>query len=195
MTTIAILAARPPEQGKSRLAAELNDIDRYQLNIRMFDHVLKTICELLGAGNVLLVTRSADLVAMARTAGVGAVDERGEDLNAAFAQGRDRAVAAGAGRIVTLSCDLPYLDLRDIEALLAAPGEVVIAPDRHRTGTNALALRPPDAIDFSYGADSYRQHLDAAARQGRTVSVVDRPGLAKDVDLPAELRELLDGRG
>ena len=195
MRTICVLAARPPEEGKSRLADSLIDSERYRLNINMFNHVLDVACKTFGTRSLLLVTRSPDLASAARAAGVDAIEESATDLNSAFAQARGVATHRGAERLVTLSCDLPYLDVADLEALLAAPGEVVIAPDRHGTGTNALALCPPDAIEFFYGPDSYRRHFDAAIRQGRTVNAIDRPGLARDVDLPAELRELLDGQG
>ncbi len=195
MRTMCVLAARPPEEGKSRLADSLTAPKRYRLNINMFSHVLNVACKTFETRNLLLVTRSPDLASAARAAGVDAIEEGGTDLNTAFAQARALATQRGAERLVTLSCDLPYLDVADLEALLAAPGEVVIAPDRHGTGTNALALCPPDAIEFAYGPDSYRRHFEAAMRQSRTVNVIDRPGLAKDVDLPAELRELLDGQG
>lgn len=140
---------------------------------------------------MLVVTRSADLRSIAAEYGVGAIAESGTELNAAFVQARSVAIQLGADRLVTLSSDLPYLEIGDIEALLATPGDVVIAPDRHGTGTNALMLSPPDAIDFIYGPDSCKRHMDAAISRGRTLNLLKRPGLASDVDLPVELAELL----
>lgn len=140
---------------------------------------------------MLVVTRSADLRSIAAEHGVESVVESGAELNAAFAQARSVAVELGADRLVTLSSDLPYIEIGDIEALLATPGDVVIAPDRHGTGTNALMLSPPDAIDFFYGHDSCQRHMDAAISRGRTLNLLKRPGLASDVDLPVELAELL----
>ncbi|WP_165321488.1 2-phospho-L-lactate guanylyltransferase [Rhizorhabdus phycosphaerae] len=191
MRTIAILAARPPEEGKTRLASALPEGDRYRLNINMFRHVLNISSEMFAATDMLVVTRSADLRSIAAEHGVESVVESGAELNAAFAQARSVAVELGADRLVTLSSDLPYLEIGDIEALLATPGDVVIAPDRHGTGTNALMLSPPDAIDFFYGPDSCQRHIDAAISRGRTLNLLKRPGLASDVDLPVELAELL----
>ncbi|MBP8234444.1 MAG: 2-phospho-L-lactate guanylyltransferase [Rhizorhabdus sp.] len=194
MKNICILAARSPQEGKSRLSLDLSLSERYALNMSMFHHVLKTVCELFEPDEVVLVTRSSEFAEIASTLGIQTIEDRGDDLNAAFAQGRKHAMQMGAERLVTLSCDLPYLEAADLAALMATRNEVAIAPDRHGTGTNALVLCPPLAIDFSYGPDSYRTHLISALSEGRTVSVVDRPGLAKDIDLPAELRELLGGQ-
>ena len=194
MKNICILAARSPQEGKSRLSSELSLSERYALNMSMFHHVLKTVCELFEPHEVLLVTRSPEFAEMASTLGVQAIEDPGDDLNAAFAQGRKYAMQMGAERLVTLSCDLPYLEAADLAALIAAPNEVAIAPDRHGTGTNALVLCPPQTIEFAYGPDSYRTHLISAMRKGRSVGVIDRPGLAKDIDLPAELSELLGGQ-
>lgn len=191
MRTIALLAARPPEEGKTRLTSALTDADRYRLNIKMFRHVLNISNEVFGVKDMLVVTRSGDLRSIAAERGVDIVTENGAELNAAFAQARAVAMGLGADRLVTLSSDLPYLEVGDLEALLATPGDVVIAPDRHGTGTNALMFSPPDAIDFFYGPGSCRRHIDAAISRGRTLNFVKRPGLAMDVDLPAELAELL----
>lgn len=191
MRTIAILAARPPEEGKTRLASALDDGDRYRLNINMFRHVLNILFKTFGEADLLVITRSSDLRSVASDYGIISIAESGADLNAAFAQARAVAIERGADRLVTLSSDLPYLETGDIESLLATPGDVVIAPDRHGTGTNALMLSPPDAIDFLYGLDSCRRHIDAAMSRGRTPNLVSRPGLARDVDMPADLAELL----
>src|SRR5215211_4661958 len=40
--------------------------------------------------------------------------------------------------------DCPSLDAGEVAALLRGEGSVVIVPDRHGTGTNALLLTPPE---------------------------------------------------
>ena len=40
--------------------------------------------------------------------------------------------------------------------------DVVIVPDRHGTGTNALVLSPPDAIVPAFGEGSKARHVEAA---------------------------------
>ena len=67
----------------------------------------------------------------------------------------------------------------------------MIVPDRHGTGTNALVLSPPDAIAPSFGPGSLARHVAAAEQAGVPHSVEDVPGLALDVDTPADLAELI----
>jgi 2-phospho-L-lactate guanylyltransferase len=67
---------------------------------------------------------------------------------------------------------------------------VVIVPDRHGTGTNALVLSPPDAIEPSFGPGSLERHVAAAEAAGIPHRVEEIPGLALDVDTPGDLAEL-----
>ncbi|MEZ4570655.1 MAG: hypothetical protein R2849_10080 [Thermomicrobiales bacterium] len=59
----------------------------------------------------------------------------------------------------------------DVEALLDATGAgvFVIAPDRKRIGTNAIAVRRADPVPLRFGFDSYARHLDAATSAGTLV--------------------------
>jgi 2-phospho-L-lactate guanylyltransferase len=67
---------------------------------------------------------------------------------------------------------------------------VVIVPDRHGTGTNALVLSPPDAIEPAFGPGSFARHVAAAEAAGVPHRVEEVPGLALDVDTPDDLAEL-----
>jgi 2-phospho-L-lactate guanylyltransferase len=94
-----------------------------------------------------------------------------------------RAVArVGSDRVVIVSADLPLLRSSDMDALLrsALAEGSAIAPDRHGTGTNALALVSARNCQFHFGRGSFAAHrgnMPAAA-------VVRRWGLALDVDTP-----------
>jgi len=76
------------------------------------------------------------------------------------------------------------------QALASAARSVTIVPDRHGTGTNALLLSPPDAIDPSFGPGSRDRHVAAAERAGVPHRVQEVPGLALDVDTPGDLAAL-----
>ena len=76
----------------------------------------------------------------------------------------------GAERVLLVPGDCPALDPREVDALLAGAHDgarVVIVPDRHGTGTNALLLRPPDAIAPSFGPGSRARHERPRARGRR----------------------------
>ena len=102
------------------------------------------------------------------------------------------AVARGADAILVLPADLPHLQSVDI-AMLWAKGQesegVIIVPSNDN-GTNALLLRPPDAINFAFGQNSFSHHCHAAQAAGRSCVIHSAPHLAFDVDLPADLRQL-----
>ena len=74
---------------------------------------------------------------------------------------------------------------------------MTIVPDRHGTGTNALLLTPPDAIEPSFGPGSRARHEAAAAAAGAECRIAEPPSLALDVDTAddlAALRAALDAR-
>jgi len=67
---------------------------------------------------------------------------------------------------------------------------VVIAPDRRRSGTNALLCTPPAIIPPCFGADSFQRHLAAARSQSVDVRIVESHALALDIDELEDLDEL-----
>ena len=68
----------------------------------------------------------------------------------------------------------------------AGTPSVVLAPDRHGRGTNALLLDPPDVIDPAFGGDSRAGHAWLAS--SADAAFVEVPGvLALDVDTPDDL--------
>jgi 2-phospho-L-lactate guanylyltransferase len=75
---------------------------------------------------------------------------------------------------------------------LPAAGGVAIAPDRAGRGTNGLALRPPDAIGFRFGAGSFAAHRADAEAAGVPLVEVHRPGLEFDLDTPADLARWIE---
>ncbi|MFB6092075.1 MAG: 2-phospho-L-lactate guanylyltransferase [Haloquadratum sp.] len=120
------------------------------------------------------------------------VDDRA--LTPAVNAAIDRLESESTGAVAVVMADLALARPPAIERLVAAGGDVAIAPGRGG-GTNALAVRDPRfAVDF-HGA-SYRDHRRIAAERGLTVGVVDSMRLATDVDEPADLAEvLLHNRG
>lgn len=150
-------------------------------------HVLSTAKEVFPLDAISLISRSDDLLAEARIAGIRAIKEAGDDLNTALTQGASAALSEGATALLALSSDLPFLTADDLRTMLDRPEQIVIATDRARQGTNALLMRPPLAIAYRYGPDSLARHLAAAAQAGLSAGVVDRAGLARDIDTPDDL--------
>jgi 2-phospho-L-lactate/phosphoenolpyruvate guanylyltransferase len=185
-----IVPHRGVNAGKSRLSAVLTDVARGKLNRWLLARTLGVVTQWLGgashAGRCVVVSPCEVTLALARKAGAHALAEPAgtPDLNAALSHAAAHAAAQGAGRLLILPCDLPCLDVAALQALEAVPvtgADVVIAPDRHHQGTNAL-LVDATVREFAFGADSYARHLvQGNARGVRTVACVHE-ALAFDLD-------------
>jgi 2-phospho-L-lactate guanylyltransferase len=197
MTCWAIVPVKSFALGKSRLAAILGAEQRTALNRRLFGRVLDAAQSHFSANRIVVVTADAFLLALVRGQGLHGLQDPGGGLNAALALGSRHALAHGANAVIVLSSDLPLVTAGDIAALTSALGEApscVIAPDETEQGTNALALAPPDAAFFRFGADSFQAHLAAARAGGRAVRVLRRAGLAQDLDTPENYKRFAETR-
>jgi len=188
-----IVPHRGLSAAKTRLSPVLDDGEREALARRLLEQVLRVAHE--ACGDVVVITPSEALAPLVTEAGARLVVQRGLGLNAGLEQARDEAIADRIETLVVLHGDLPNLGAADVAALFSALGEgrgVAIAPDRAGSGTNGLALRPPDAIGFRFGVGSFDAHLGEAASAGVTITEVHRPGLAFDLDTPADLARWIE---
>jgi 2-phospho-L-lactate guanylyltransferase len=171
----------------------LDDAEREALARRLLDQVLKVAHE--ACGDVVVITPSEALEPLVSSTGARLVVQRGMGLNDGLDQARRGAIADGIATLLVLHGDLPNLGADDVTALLDAvprPSGVAIAPDRAGHGTNGLALRPLDAIAFKFGVESHAAHLAEAEAAGVPLVEVHRPGLAFDLDTPADLARWIE---
>jgi 2-phospho-L-lactate guanylyltransferase len=68
--------------------------------------------------------------------------------------------------------------------------DVVIVPDRHGEGTNALLMDPAGAFQPQFGPGSRELHEAQARKRGLKHSVEQVPSLLLDIDTPDDLAEL-----
>ena len=193
MSTQIIIPHRGLEAAKTRLAAVLDDAERVELARKLLARVLSVARE--ACSDVVVISPAEALGPIVAGAGARLIVQRGMGLNRGLEQARDEAVADGIETLCVLHGDLPNLTVDDVKALIAAvaaPSGVAIAPDRAGIGTNGLAMRPPGAIGFAFGIDSFEAHRSAAEAAGLPVAVVERPGLAFDLDTPADLARWLE---
>jgi 2-phospho-L-lactate/phosphoenolpyruvate guanylyltransferase len=178
---------------KTRLSPVLDDAEREALALRLLERVLSVAHA--ACSDVVVITPSAALQAVVVKAGVMLVVQRGMGLNAGLDQARDAAGSDGIKTLGVLHGDLPNLTDADVTSLLDPVIDqrgVAIAPDRAGTGTNGLALNPIDAIGFRFGSGSFAAHREEATSAGLPMTIVERPGLAFDLDTPADLARWLE---
>jgi 2-phospho-L-lactate guanylyltransferase (CobY/MobA/RfbA family) len=67
------------------------------------------------------------------------------------------------------------------------PPVVVISPDRHEDGTNAMLMCPAGLINFHFGQNSFNRHCMYALQTGARLEIVRRVNLGLDLDFPDDL--------
>src|SRR5579875_2824976 len=193
MTTTAILPIKTLDRAKQRLATELDAMPRRSLVEAMFSDALIALRRAKAIDAVLVIT--PDHVAQRIAAGYGAEVTEDADTghNDAARRGIERATALGADRVLLVPGDCPLLDPDELDELASRrlrARSVLVVPDRHGTGTNALVITPPGAFEPSFGEGSHDRHLEQARAEGLTAESVPVPSLALDVDTPEDLAEL-----
>jgi 2-phospho-L-lactate guanylyltransferase len=202
MRTVAILPVKSFGRAKQRLSGGFPD--RPGLAAAMVADVLDALALVDGLSEVLVVT-AAPVEARAGVVVVHDPVEAGQ--SAAAALGIEAAVARGAERVLLVPGDCPALDPGEVRELLAGdrvsapttPGceiqrspatDIVIVPDRHGTGTNALLLSPPTIMAPAFGEGSFARHSALARAAGVTPRVAQVRSLGLDVDTPDDLAAL-----
>jgi 2-phospho-L-lactate/phosphoenolpyruvate guanylyltransferase len=186
----AVLPVKRFSDAKRRLAAGIDDERREALVAAMLEDTLEAIAGSRSIERTIVVTgdpRAQEIVA----AGTAEVlpDPADEGHVMAALAGIARAEVDGAACVALLPGDCPLLEAKELDRLLTGiPSRfVAVVPDRHGTGTNALILTPPDAIQPAFGEGSCARHVAAARGADVPFAVEELPSLALDLDTPADV--------
>lgn len=149
------------------------------------------------AGDHVLVVAGGEGVAdLASVWGADVLLEpREEGQNMAAQRGIERALQAGADAVLLLSSDLPLVTAESVREVLDSvarlrPPVAVAIPAIGRGGTNALYMRPPDAIRLHFGDDSLAKFRDDADAAGVEFVIHHSDAMALDLDEPSDLARL-----
>jgi 2-phospho-L-lactate guanylyltransferase len=204
MRTLAILPIKSFGAAKQRLSGALAGGARQALAQAMFQDVMAALRRVPSIDAIAVVTADPIAEDAARGQGVMLLSEpRQNGQSDAAAIGIRRALEAGFERVLLAPGDTPLLDPAEVERVLRAAEAdaigLVVVPDRHGTGTNALLLTPPAAIEPAFGPGSRARHCELAAAADVRCRVEEVHSLGVDVDTPEDLAELasllLDRRG
>jgi 2-phospho-L-lactate guanylyltransferase len=191
MTLWAIVPVKPLRWGKSRLAGVLTQDERTDLNIQLLAHTVDTLSAIPEIEQILVVSRDPAALALARIHGARTVQEKGSpQLNKALTRATVVAKNYATRGVLIVPADLPLItpeDVREIMELAHDPPVVVVAPDRHRLGTNALLVCPVGLIEYDFGPDSFERHCERARQAGSRLEICELPSLALDMDIPEDL--------
>ncbi|MFD2577711.1 hypothetical protein ACFSTD_01825 [Novosphingobium colocasiae] len=128
MSWTAIVPIKAPEARKTRLV-QLDASSRLALSETFLKHVLAAV-----DGHPAI--RETVLLCAAPHEGYGWIEDRQRGLNAELTSARQ-----GRGAVLVVHADLPSLTGEDVSALLVTAERYggALAPDRHGSGTNAVA--------------------------------------------------------
>jgi 2-phospho-L-lactate guanylyltransferase len=165
--------------------------ERAELNEYLLTHTIREISAVPDIQNVLVVSRDPAALALARDLNARTVQENGSPgLNIALTRATAIAKTYEIRGVVVLPADIPRLSREDIQQLvdrLTDPPVVVVAPDRSRQGTNALAVCPAGLIEYDFGEGSFDKHCRRAREAGARLEICELPSLALDLDEPEDL--------
>jgi 2-phospho-L-lactate guanylyltransferase len=164
----------------------------------MFADVLAQIERAAALDEIFVVSGEPAVHKLATEAGATLIDdpvEKGQSQ--ATLSGLARAAAKGYERALLVPGDCPLVDPGELDLLVRGSAEeVVIVPDRHAAGTNALLLDPSGSFEPKFGPGSLARHVEQAQSKGLQHVVTTVPSLGLDVDTGEDLDALvraLDG--
>lgn len=190
MRATAVLPVKRFGGAKRRLATGIEDERREELVAAMLEDSLEAIVAARSIERTIVVSGDPRAQAIAAAAGAEVLPDPADagHVEAALA-GIARAEVDGAECVVLLPGDCPLLEPKELDRLLTGvpASYVAIVPDRHGSGTNALVLAPPNAIEPAFGEGSRARHVSAARAAGVPFAVEELRSLALDLDTPADV--------
>lgn len=191
MTPWLLIPVKAFDKGKSRLRTVLADDTRRALNEFFLRRMLATAQQFPGSARTAVISECDRVLQIAAACGVQTVRQTsGPGLNRAASEGMAKVRRRGARSVLLIASDLPTLrpsDLRELADSARRGSGIVICPDKHRTGTNAILL-PRDAhLRFRFGNGSFLGHCSEAMRAGFPPIVHFNARVAFDVDSPQDL--------
>ncbi len=177
---------------KQRLASELPDGVRQLVSRALASRMVRCAAEGWAPSRVVVVGDDPEITELSGRLGLATVEDDGGGQSDAVRVGQAWCLERGASTLATVAADLPRVEASDLRRLWEmaaqlAPNSLVVIPDRAGSGTNGLLLNPADQDPFSFGPDSLRRHREMAQHLGLSLSVLDLPRLAWDVDRPDDL--------
>jgi len=193
MKTWVVVLVKDFDSAKQRLRPALGTKSRRALARR---NALLAVRAATAGDHVLVVAGGEEVSEVAASWGADVLLEpREEGQNVAAERGLMRAAAQGADAVLLLSSDLPLVTHDAVRELLRSAERhktpvAVAVPAIGRGGTNALYVRPPDAIAMHFGDDSLAKFGEEAEAKGVEFVIHHSDAIALDLDEPSDLDRL-----
>ena len=186
-------------EAKQRLGGCLSPGERAALARAMAEDVLHMLGQCAHLERIVVVSRDPEAEALARIHSVDFMIEPPLDrsgLNPVVGRSVELLCGEGADNVMVVHGDLPLLGADELQQLIdlhraGGRSAVTLTPDRAQDGTNVLAWSPAAEFRPLYGPSSFERHREQARRAGATLAICESAGGGLDIDLPADLLQLL----
>ncbi len=198
MRAALLIPVKNLTNAKQRLGEALDQAQRSQLAEAMLRDVMNAAAGVSDRLDVFLVTGDSRAQAMAAEFHFGVIeDTRNESETAAIEMATAWCEAKQYDTTIVMPGDIPLItsaELRDV--LNAAPAEgAVFVPAYDRRGSNCILRRPASIIPLRFGNDSFLPHCEAMKKTGKSLIILEMPGIGLDIDNPHELELLVQRAG
>lgn len=168
---------------KGRLASVMSEDERAVLAQECATRVLRA------AGNwpTYVVCDDDDVKQWAIRHGASVVHCTEPGINAAVRAGRDQVALDGIEHVVIAHGDLPLAHRFDHVVI---DGTITFVPDRHKDGTNVIALPVSSPFETAYGPQSFARHVEQACALSLPHVIVEDNDLSLDIDTADDVTEL-----
>jgi 2-phospho-L-lactate/phosphoenolpyruvate guanylyltransferase len=183
---------------KQRLASLFDQPTRTELARAMLFDVLETLGTWTDCPEVGIVTSDHFAIQLADQFHFSVIpDNANRSETDAIEMATRFCEAEGVDSTLVIPADIPLIQSRELENILqSAPAEgSVLVRAADERGTNAIFQRPAGLFPARFGNDSFEPHHAAAKATGKPCVVLSLPGIALDVDTPADLRALVAAPG
>jgi 2-phospho-L-lactate guanylyltransferase len=183
----AVIPIKTLEKAKNRLASVLSVEDRKKLVLHLFKHTLHELADWQVLEGILVVSSDPLINQFVGTYGFEfLLEEQPNGLNRSIQLAAEHLDRKGVEAMLVVHGDLPLVSQIELNRLVeAAPAQgILIAPDRHQSGTNVLWVAPPLIIPFAYGCDSFQKHQELANQVNCPLVIFQSETLGLDIDFP-----------
>ena len=182
---------------KQRLSSVLSPEQRFALALAMCEDVLQTLANWKSRPAVAVVTNDSFARELAASFHFDVIADDNSGETSAIEMATAVCHERGAAYTLVVPADIPLIDILELQKIVDnAPARgALLVPDAAGRGTNAAWRSPADLFPLRFGNDSFLPHLAAAKATGLPCVVLELPGIARDIDRPEDLRELVAANG
>jgi 2-phospho-L-lactate guanylyltransferase len=190
-----LLPVKDLHNAKQRLVGILTPEERFTLAHAMLADTVHAMRGVRCADKIFVVTNYEPAMQAADENGWQILSEdRQISESVSVDDASHRIASLGFSAVLRIPLDLPLIQSRDIDELLAiecASPAIVIVPSRDGTGTNAILRTPPTLFPSHFGSGSFGKHCAEANSAHAQIHHRRNERLEMDVDDESDLRALL----